>query len=352
MTETRSKCLIFRLSSLGDVILASVALTIRPGADWVVAQAFSEPIEGHPGLGKIWIFDPQSGFWGWARFCRELWKEGYSEVFDLHGSLRTRLARFWFGVLDFLAFFRLQTQKSPEKKSSTRWKVAPKQRLRVWGYFCFKRFWPARWRPDRRVEVFARTLGGQGTEHPHLEHLLSLKSSLKFEIPEWPKPYLCVMPSSKWKGKEWPVERYVELLERLKVFAVVLGTSRDRASVQLSERLTASGIPHFSAVGKYSLAQVAMTLKGARAYLGSDTGIGHLAEAVGTPAWVVFGPTSPQGGFGPWHKQSLAIGSSLSCRPCSKDGESCFRLQRKYLCMTSLTAREVQNTIVHAGKSP
>ena len=43
-----------------------------------------------------------------------------------------------------------------------------------------------------------------------------------------------------------------------------------------------------------SLADVAIWLASSRAYLGNDSGISHLAAALGTPVVALFGPTNPQ----------------------------------------------------------
>src|SRR4051794_25384951 len=87
-----SKYLILRLSSLGDVILASSALEVFvPGqkVDWVIAKEFKDVLEGHPKLNTLIQFDRQSGFNGWIHLCRKLWQSQYTDVFDLHKSLRT-----------------------------------------------------------------------------------------------------------------------------------------------------------------------------------------------------------------------------------------------------------------------
>ena len=112
---------------------------------------------------------------------------------------------------------------------------------------------------------------------------------------------------------------YVRLLEKARVFPIILGSPSDAVSFELVQALSRAGVPHLSGVGKWDLAQVARVLSKSKAYLGGDTGLAHLAEAVGVPAWVIFGPTVPEMGFGPWRKESRSFGSSLGCRPCGSE---------------------------------
>lgn len=43
-----------------------------------------------------------------------------------------------------------------------------------------------------------------------------------------------------------------------------------------------------------SLVELARSLAGARLYIGNDSGVSHLAAAVGCPTVVLFGPTDPR----------------------------------------------------------
>ena len=180
----------------------------------------------------------------------------------------------------------------------------------------------------------------------------SARPNLKFLLEENPlppeiqalgdRPYFCVMPASHWPGKEWPVERFAAVCAQWsrQAVPVVLGSAQDRASFALCESL-AAGVP-ISGVGRWDLKTVAAVLSAARVSLSNDTGIGHLSEAMGTPAIMVFGPTTPQMGFAPWRPESAAVGVPLGCRPCGKDGRRCYRPVRKYLCLTTLSVEAVQ----------
>jgi ADP-heptose:LPS heptosyltransferase len=86
-------------------------------------------------------------------------------------------------------------------------------------------------------------------------------------------------------------------------------------------------------------------MKEAAFYVGSDTGLAHLAEAVGTPSFMIFGPTRPDLGFGPWHQQSGSIHAEVWCSPCSKDGRHCYRYQDRYACLKKITVQDVKERL-------
>lgn len=338
------KRLILRLSSLGDVILSSAALEApysTNGVDWVVAKEYAEVLRGHPRIIHLWEYDRKAkgaGAFAWFRFARRLWDENYSEIFDLHGSIRTLVLRVLFLIW------------GAREKRKFSWSRASKQRVRTFGLLIFKRWWPKRFRCQLQVSVFGQLLGGSGEERPNLSHLLN---------PEWVPPkeiaaiseqsYVCVMPGSNWPGKTWAGEKYFAVLKTLGVFPVVMGQPNDPECSKLTRLLVREEVPHYSGVGKWSLLDVAQVLSRANAYLGSDTGLAHLAEAVGTPIAVIYGPTSPGLGFEPWRQGSRTIGVHLSCRPCGKIGKYCFRPVRKFLCLKMLEPVEVLRQLKSGG---
>jgi ADP-heptose:LPS heptosyltransferase len=345
--ERTKKTLFIRLSSLGDVLLAMSALSVSSSSprsvDWLVASEFSSLLDHHPGIRKVWGFNRKLGLKGWQDLSRVLWDEGYDEVYDLHRTLRTKLLRLFFLYWSFT-----RPRVGTKSGNALTWHVISKQRLKLYGYFLFKSLWPKSLRPEPIASRSARLVGGSGDEKPDARHLLAhnngehsdsfqrLISSLTG------KSYICVMPGSKWAGKKWPVESYAELLSRIPGrVPVVMGTPKDLESTALVQLLEKKRVPVISAVGLWNLKEVAQIISGAWRYLGNDTGLGHLAEAVGVPSLVIFGPTREDMGFGPWRPESRAIGKGLACRPCGKDGRYCYRFGQRYACMTDLKAQDV-----------
>ena len=61
-------------------------------------------------------------------------------------------------------------------------------------------------------------------------------------------------------------------------------------------------------------------LRASRVVVSGDTGLMHLATAVGTRVVALFGPTVRQFGFFPYRSPSTVLEVALECRPCSAQG--------------------------------
>src|SRR6185437_7569337 len=100
MSQTPSKRLIIRLSSLGDVVLATSALVALAEGEnhWVVASEYAGLLNGHPRIARVWEFDRRKAgsLLDWLDFCALLWSQKFTEVLDLHCSWRSRVAKIYF----------------------------------------------------------------------------------------------------------------------------------------------------------------------------------------------------------------------------------------------------------------
>ena len=112
------------------------------------------------------------------------------------------------------------------------------------------------------------------------------------------------------------------LVDRSDVPVVLIGGSGD---VERAKALEDSNV--ISLVGKTTLAESAAILRGAEQAYTGDTGMMHLAAAVGTPVTSFWGCTRPSLGMAPWKPtQGSAIivpDAQLGSRPCSKLGNRC-----------------------------
>lgn len=93
--------------------------------------------------------------------------------------------------------------------------------------------------------------------------------------------YAIIHPFSGSKAKNWPLERFQELARALEWGLPVRWCAGPEDP------------PLPGAVRIDDLYELACWLATARLYVGNDSGITHLAAAVGTPVLALFGPTDP-----------------------------------------------------------
>ncbi|MBP6701931.1 MAG: glycosyltransferase family 9 protein [Vicinamibacteria bacterium] len=98
-----------------------------------------------------------------------------------------------------------------------------------------------------------------------------------------------IHPGSGSPRKNWPIERFRELsLELLTLGHAVVWI---RGPAESGEVVPPAGV---ECLDHPSLPSLARTLAAARLFIGNDSGVSHLAAAVGAPTVALFGPTSSE----------------------------------------------------------
>lgn len=120
---------------------------------------------------------------------------------------------------------------------------------------------------------------------------LALKKESEQRLPPASTPYIALHPGSGGTQKNWPIDRWCALTEKLlpAPLLVILGEA-DLALKSSFQRYTSAPL-HFAE--NWPLPLLATTLVRCRYFVGHDTGVSHLAAAVGTPSLLLFGPTDP-----------------------------------------------------------
>ena len=137
--------------------------------------------------------------------------------------------------------------------------------------------------------------------------------------------YLCIAPTSVWFTKQYPEEKWLELLAALPPALPVylLGGPPDTAAC---ERLTqAAARPSLvNLSGKLSLPASAALMRGAVLNYVNDSAPMHLCSAVDAPVCAIFCSTVPAFGFGPLSTFSRIVEhpGPLACRPCGLHGHA------------------------------
>ena len=118
--------------------------------------------------------------------------------------------------------------------------------------------------------------------------------------------WLAIAPGANWPGKKWPAAHYQALLQSMPGLfdgVIIVGSPND---VDDARTLTDAGLPAVNAVGQTDLPLAAALLARAHVFVGNDSGLGHMAAAVGVPSLTVFGPGRPQR-YRPWGNKAEVI---------------------------------------------
>jgi heptosyltransferase-2 len=132
-------------------------------------------------------------------------------------------------------------------------------------------------------------------------------------------PVVALCPGAVGPSKRWPVAHYAALSRRLAAegFAVwVLGSP---AESPLAREIAQAGGGEVRDLTGPDLRNAILALKGARVAVSNDSGLMHVAAALGTPTIAIFGPTIPRL-WAPLNPLAAVIESSTppECRPCHK----------------------------------
>ena len=164
------------------------------------------------------------------------------------------------------------------------------------------------------------------------------------------KPYVCIAPSSVWFTKQWPKEKWVELIQLIpqEYNIYLLGAPADKMLaeeiIQLSDRKNI-----YAFCGRLNFLQSAALMKKAVMNYVNDSAPMHLASAMNAPVTAIFCSTIKEFGFGPLsdHAYIFEEKQDLSCRPCGLHGyKACPK--GHFQCAHLIDPKEIAEKTLHA----
>lgn len=106
-------------------------------------------------------------------------------------------------------------------------------------------------------------------------------------------------PGSGSPGKNWPMDRWIELLTIISAqdasihWIITGGEAETNQLAPFLDALRSCGIPYRHPAGA-TLSELGQLFGQIEGYLGHDTGISHLAASAGARGCILFGPTDPK----------------------------------------------------------
>jgi heptosyltransferase-1 len=255
-----SRILVVRLGAMGDIIhtLPAVASLKHsfPGSHltWVVESRWLPLLEGNPYVDRV--VELRRGTWrGMLETARELRSQRYDFAVDFQGLLKSALTAKAARPERIYGYDRSQARESAAA-------LLYSNRITAGAAHIVERHLElaAAAGATNRLRVFPLPVGGQECELPAGDFVLA-------------------SPLAGWGAKQWPIEHYRALGERL--------------HAELGMPLVLDGPPGSGFDHHSTFRGLIYATRRAAGVVGVDSGPLHLAAALCKPGVAIFGPTDP-----------------------------------------------------------
>jgi len=303
------RVLVVRLRSIGDTVLATPSLfalkRFLPNArvDILVEDWVAPLLDNHPHVDNVIVLE-RAGFVTRARTARELRAANYDVVYNLHGGTtatfltRATGARHRVGFKSY-QYGQLHNHQAPSP-------------LLIWQQ-----------QKTHSVEQQLALLGWTGvpvTDRPRTSLGISPKASdtvaqLLNEAELSEHKIALIHPAAAFATKQWAASKFARVIEFLAdrgFTSVAIGAPGEQELLEKLRAETSVKLVTFA----LSLPEVTALAARSQLFVGNDSGIAHIAAAVGTPAVVVFG-SSNIAHWRPWNSAPAeVVFEEMPCQPC------------------------------------
>jgi heptosyltransferase-2 len=249
---------------------------------------------------------------------KDLKKENFDYVIDLHNNTRSTWLKFFLGKKTF----------TYKKYRWRRWLLVK---------------WKINKMPAKHIaDWYLDALKPLGVENDGrgLDYFLSPEDEItRSSLPAThQKDYVALVIGASEFTKKLPFAKLVELCKKINQAIILVGGKED---FEEGEKLAQyfdnqSIIKIYNACGKYSINQSASLIQQAKVVFGHDTGLTHIAAAFGKKIYAIYGGTSSLY-LHPYTKDYILLeNNNLTCRPCAKAGRENCPLGH-FKCMNELT---------------
>ncbi|MEI7474559.1 MAG: glycosyltransferase family 9 protein [bacterium] len=313
------KILIFRFGAIGDVVLSTSLFrsikNIYPDSE-IHFLTFKTPailLKEDPQIKKLWIAEDRS-YKYLISLAKELKKENFDIVFNLHPSIRTKIFTL------FIKAKRTLLYKKTFKKHAVQNFVDTAKPL-------LKKI-----KPESTIKIYlSETAINEANKHINKEKL---------------NVCLNIGATFSRQGRRWSIDKWKQLsLELIKEYDCDIILSGSEEDIPFADEVCSVSERIKSFCGKLPLEISAAVISLCNLMVSGDTGPLHIATATDTKSIALFGSMSPKR-TGPYGTKHFSLTSKIKCAPCNK--RKCKFIKKTELntpCMESITVEEVLNTI-------
>ena len=291
------KILVVRFSSIGDIVLTTPVVRalkkqLNAEVHFLTKSSFTSLLINNPYVDVVYQIDKSVN-----EVSSDLKNEKYDLVVDLHSNLRSAKLR-------NIGKKYVKYNKDTFKK------------------FLFVKFSIDRLKSKHTVERYFDTVEKIGVKNDNegLDFFLSKKDEI--DLTEFPKSYITFAIGGTHFTKKLPTEKIISICKKRNETAVLIGGPEDFETGKIIENNCDNVI---NTCGKYNINESAFIINNSDLLITHDTGMMHIAAALGKEIFSIFGGTHPNLGFTPYMPNSenrIIQIENLDCRPCHRYGKS------------------------------
>lgn len=307
--ESVKRVLVVRLRSIGDTVLATPSLfalkRFLPDAqiDILVEDWVAPLLTDHPNVDNLIVLE-RGGFMTRARIARELRAERYDVAYNLHGGTTATFLTRASGARHRVGFKTYQYAKLHTT-------LAPSPLL-LWGQ-----------QKTHSVEQQLALLGWTGvpvSDKPRTQ--LGLPPAAVESVNQQlanaglaDRQIALIHPAAAFETKRWATENFARVAEFVAERGLAPVAIAAPNELGIIDTLLNEASVHVLSL-ELSLPEVTALAARSRLFIGNDSGIAHIAAAVGTPSVVVFG-SSNVAHWRPWNRaKAEVVFEQMPCQPC------------------------------------
>lgn len=302
------KILLIQTAFTGDVVLATPVLEklhrFFPEAkiDFCLRKGNESLLKDHPFVNEVLIFDKKNQkIRNLFRLLSKIRKNKYDLVVNMHR----------FASSGFLAGFSGAKEKIGFDKNPLSFLLTKKITHEIGT---------GKHEVRRNLELIEH-LTDSLAERPKLYPSDSDRKMISYHLNLG--EYVCMAPTSVWFTKQWPEEKWVELIQlipkNIRIF-LLGGPSDTPLCESILKRSRRENMANLC--GQLSFLQSAALMEKAKMNYVNDSAPMHFASAMNAPVTAIYCSTVPSFGFGPLSDVSRVIETTekLTCRPCGLHG--------------------------------
>jgi heptosyltransferase-2 len=330
MSQKRKKILILRLSSIGDVVLAThiprIIKKAYPNAECDFITQFADLVKHNPYIDNVWVYDKKNSKQiinlDKNKQTHKFSSSQFDVILDLQNNRRSQqIINQLYNKQNNVEIYRFNKDRY-NKLKMVYLKIIPKKYELI---------------PDKYLSTYKD------------EKLINDGLGLEVWLPN-EKDYnsnlerienrVLIAPGAKHFTKRYPINKFISLCKLFYSKGISIDLIGGEDEIENSKELIESKYISNSFIGKLSLLETTELIANSKLLITNDSSLMHIASARKTPIIAIFGSSIKELGFTPYQSPFDIFEVDLNCRPCSHIGRT--KCPKKHFnCMNRISENDI-----------